>query len=305
MNSPLISVIVPVYNSERTLRQCVDSILGQHSKRFELLLIDDGSQDGSVAICDEYSAKDIRVKTFHKTNGGVSSARNLAIDNARGKWICFIDSDDYVTDAFFDGVSESNDDLLIKGYMTFDEHGNVECKDSQYFSKANTISSFWEEYFDDTITRGPISKFYKKDLLEDLRFLEDMKIGEDAYFVFKYLAKCKTFKLLGEGFYMIRNNDNPYEVRYSMDVETAANSLNHLYDAFSFLRSAHNINPSLFMSYLAFFKLLSKEDWYQRAKRWYYNPIVKSLYQQIWPSLSYGQRAYLILSKYYNLCFHS
>lgn len=305
MNSPHISVIVPVYNAERTLRQCVDSILGQSNKDFELLLVNDGSNDSSPAICDEYSQKDNRVKVFHKPNGGVSSARNLALDNAHGNRICFIDSDDYVTDAFFDGVSENKEDLLIKGYMTLDEHGNVKCKDSRYFSKANTISTFLEEYFDDTITRGPISKFYKKDLLDNLRFLEDMRIGEDACFVFKYLAKCKSFKLLDEGFYMIRKNDDPYEVRYSMDVDSAAISLNHLYDAFSFLRSAHIINPSLFLSYLTFFKLLSKEDWYQKSKRWYYNPIVKSLYQQIWPSLSCEKRAYLVLSKYYNLCFHN
>lgn len=91
----MVSIIVPVYNAEKYLSRCVDSILSQTMKDFELLLIDDGSQDESGRICDEYSEKDARVRVFHKPNGGVSSARNLGIDHAKGKYIIFIDSDDY------------------------------------------------------------------------------------------------------------------------------------------------------------------------------------------------------------------
>ena len=92
---PSISVIVPVYNTEQYLRRCIDSVLAQTYKDFELLLIDDGSKDSSGAICDEYAAQDARVRVFHKENGGVSSARNVGLDNAQGEWITFIDSDDY------------------------------------------------------------------------------------------------------------------------------------------------------------------------------------------------------------------
>ena len=94
--SPKISVIVPVYNVEKYLPRCIDSILSQTFKDFELLLIDDGSPDNCGKICDEYAAKDRRVRVFHKPNGGVSSARNLGLDKACGEWITFIDSDDYV-----------------------------------------------------------------------------------------------------------------------------------------------------------------------------------------------------------------
>lgn len=84
MSNPKISVIVPVYNAESTIRRCVDSILAQTFTDFECLLIDDGSKDRSGEICDEYAEKDSRVMAFHKENGGVSSARNLGLDNARG-----------------------------------------------------------------------------------------------------------------------------------------------------------------------------------------------------------------------------
>ena len=92
----MISIITPVYNAEKYLRCCIDSIIAQTFTDFELLLIDDGSKDKSGAICDEYAAKDARIRVFHKENGGVSSARNLGLDNAKGEWITFIDSDDWV-----------------------------------------------------------------------------------------------------------------------------------------------------------------------------------------------------------------
>ena len=91
-----VSVIVPVYNTEKYLNKCIDSILAQTFTDFELLLIDDGSTDNSGFICDEYAEKDKRVKVFHKENGGVSRARNLGIDNAQGEYLSFIDSDDYI-----------------------------------------------------------------------------------------------------------------------------------------------------------------------------------------------------------------
>ena len=91
-----ISVIVPIYNAEKHLQSCIDSILAQTFTDFELLLINDGSKDNSGSICDEYVIKDNRVRVFHKENGGVSSARNLGLDNAIGEWVTFVDSDDWI-----------------------------------------------------------------------------------------------------------------------------------------------------------------------------------------------------------------
>ena len=93
---------MPVYNTEKYLRRCVDSILAQTFTDFELLLINDGSTDSSGAICDEYTQKDSRVRVFHKENGGVSSARNIGLDNAKGEYIAFVDSDDYIDNRMYE-----------------------------------------------------------------------------------------------------------------------------------------------------------------------------------------------------------
>lgn len=95
-NNPLVSVIIPVYNVATYLKRCMDSVVSQTLRNIEILAIDDGSMDGSEAILDEYAFKDSRVKVFHVKNGGVSRARNIALDNARGKYVAFVDSDDFL-----------------------------------------------------------------------------------------------------------------------------------------------------------------------------------------------------------------
>ncbi len=112
---PAFSIIVPVYNAEKTLQRCVDSILAQTFEDFELILINDGSKDQSGDICDEYAAKDSRVKTVHKTNGGVSSARNAGLRIAQGEYIAFIDSDDYIDNDYLLGFKHYDADLIISG----------------------------------------------------------------------------------------------------------------------------------------------------------------------------------------------
>ena len=102
--TPYISVIIPVYNAEATLKKCVDSVLMQQYADFEVILVDDGSKDGSFQICEEYAREDSRVTVIHKENGGVSSARNAALEIAKGERILFLDADDYLDKSFFNGV---------------------------------------------------------------------------------------------------------------------------------------------------------------------------------------------------------
>ena len=113
----MISIIVPIYNREKYLSECIDSILVQSYSDFEVLLIDDGSTDRSGEICDEYAQKDARIRVFHKENGGVSSARNVGLDNATGEWIAFVDSDDWVGEKYLESFSGHLDaDLVIGGF---------------------------------------------------------------------------------------------------------------------------------------------------------------------------------------------
>ncbi|MCS2957907.1 glycosyltransferase [Bacteroides salyersiae] len=117
MNIPLFSIIIPVYKVEQYLPECIDSIIKQTFTNFELLLIDDGSPDRSAEICDAYALKDNRIHVFHEKNGGVSFARNIGLDNAQGKWITFIDSDDWVEKDYLEKIYAEvvsfNADLIV------------------------------------------------------------------------------------------------------------------------------------------------------------------------------------------------
>lgn len=295
--SPLISVIVPVYNAEKTLRQCVDSILNQEYGDIELILVDDGSKDSSPAICEEYAGRDSRVRVFHKDNGGVSSARNLGIDNAQGEWITFIDADDYISESYFDTIDERGEDIFINGYKKFDNAGVVAGKAANELFGIPVFSDFISKFVTDSLLRCPWAKFYKRSLIGDLRFLTDMKIGEDAWFVFNYLAKCSSFAVLPEGEYMVRLAEEPDEVKYAISVDYAVRSLQYLKDAYDGLVKTHHINKGIFLSYIGYFKRISQADWRQNKARWYDNPDVKALYDYVWPALSVKQKVRLVASR--------
>lgn len=138
MKIPKISVIVPVYNVEKYLHKCIDSILAQTFTDFEVLLIDDGSTDNSGKICDEYAEKDDRVRVFHKENGGVSSARNLGLNNTEGEWICFIDADDFISISF------------LEDFYTFIQNNQcidaIICGSNSYISDKNQSTLFSFKY---------------------------------------------------------------------------------------------------------------------------------------------------------------
>ena len=129
MKKVKISVIVPIYNVEKWLSKCINSILAQNFKDFELILINDGSTDNSEKICYKFLDHDNRVKYFYKKNGGLSSARNLGIKKATGKYIVFIDSDDYVDKNYlqylYESVSKNNSQVAICNFNLVDEKGNI------------------------------------------------------------------------------------------------------------------------------------------------------------------------------------
>ena len=116
-NNILVSVVVPVYNVEKYLSRCIDSISRQSYSNLQIILVDDGSKDNSAVICDEYSKKDTRISVIHKTNGGLSDARNVGIDNAKGDYICFIDSDDFVRETYVEdllnAILKYNSDIAV------------------------------------------------------------------------------------------------------------------------------------------------------------------------------------------------
>lgn len=150
---PKISIIVPIYKIERYLRQCIDSILAQTFTDFELLLIDDGSPDGCPAICDEYTKKDARIRVFHKPNGGLTSARNYGLDNAKGDWIMHIDGDDWIEPTYieelYDTAIKNDADIAICGFRFAYEDGSFVIEhptvwdDNRSTSLNRYIASVW------------------------------------------------------------------------------------------------------------------------------------------------------------------
>lgn len=203
----MISVIVPVYNAELYVRRCVDSILAQTYTNFELLLIDDGSVDGSGKICDEYVAEDNRVRAFHKQNGGVSSARNFGLDNARGEYITFCDADDYVgkdwLSAFNKAISNYVD-IAFQGYNLIRDTGVDKRIPSSFVGCNNKeLQSGILNLFQNKCYGYICTPAFKKSLIDNnnLRFDESSFLNEDVQFLSKFLESVISFEIISEANY--------------------------------------------------------------------------------------------------------
>ena len=191
-NSPLVSIIIPIYNAEDTIRVCVESILSQANVRLELILVDDGSTDSSYNICDEYAKKDTRIIVVHQCNSGVSEARNKGIDLSKGEYITFVDSDDELLPGFFENAWLVNDhfDIYIGGYFRCDYSGanfnnipNVKQFLINQLNEEELLNLFEKNYI------SPCwGKIYSRKLIGTTRFNKEMKFGEDLEFNLNLLA---------------------------------------------------------------------------------------------------------------------
>lgn len=199
-NTPKISIIVPVYNVEQYLPRCIDSILNQSFADFELLLIDDGSKDKSGTICDEYAAKDSRIRVFHKKNGGVSSARNTGLDNARGEWLSFIDGDDEITEGYFDIRQEHEGvDVIIKPYCVEHADGRVTCHNNELSILTGKDKIF--RYYVQKRNNALWDKIIKRKTVGTKRFNTNVSIGEDFLFFLSVLPNVKSIAFDDTGSY--------------------------------------------------------------------------------------------------------
>ena len=205
--SPKISVIVPIFKAEKYLKRCIDSILAQTFPDFELLLVDDGSPDNSGNICDDYAEHDSRVRVFHKENGGVSSARNVGLNNAIGQWIYFCDPDDYLyVDTLEILVKQLavGVDMVLGGYVEEADNGDV-----IYYENLATIKSLdVKEAFIVYFTQGDYkfqgylwNRLFNHDIIYtyNLRFDENIYYKEDGLFIVKYLCR-----MIGQVIYITR-----------------------------------------------------------------------------------------------------
>lgn len=223
---PQISVIIPVYNSEKALHRCIDSLLAQTFSDFELLIVDDGSTDASGAICDEYAAADSRVRVFHKPNGGVSSARNLGLENARSEWVTFVDSDDYVYDSFlanYDVENAENYDWLCQGIRG--SHGFTGEKCGEDFVKIDFDGEPFdlvEKLYYCNCLGYVVIKAYRMSIIRkhSLKFDTNIKFMEDEVFVLSYIRFAKNARSVGNigYFYNYHNGYRKYHLTYDEDI---------------------------------------------------------------------------------------
>lgn len=236
MSTPKISVIVPVYNAEKSLCRCIDSILTQTYQDFELLLINDGSKDSSGAICDSYAAKDSRIKVFHKSNGGVSSARNLGIDNAQGEWLTFVDADDWVEENFlssFDLVENKGIDLIVGNYKVQGSSVSISQAGYDYPSGlgARHISNVKQQLKGRLADLSFIvswGKLFLRSVVGDLRFDESLRLGEDCCFVYSCLYRVSKILFLSSdaaSAYVYQSLQTGMIDKYRLTVQEASHHL--------------------------------------------------------------------------------
>lgn len=218
----MISIIIPVYNVQDYLRECLDSIVSQENQDYEVILVDDGSTDKSPDICDEYCSRYPQFRVIHKKNGGVSSARNIGLDEAKGDWIWFVDADDWIEknalQELEDVISEHDCDIVFHGLHTIFDNGRIIARshDEEFkLCKKDFLSSH------DCYQNGML--LFSSMIIRDncLRYSKGMKMGEDMEFQWKYLLHCTRPIMIAHSLYYYRLRENSA----SHNTSTKKNSL--------------------------------------------------------------------------------
>lgn len=206
-----VSIIVPVYQVENYIRQCIDSILNQTFRDFELILVDDGSRDNSGAICDEYARRDARIRVLHTENRGAAAARNVGLDNAGGEYVAFVDSDDYIAenmiDRMYQAIRNAEYDLVICNFLhIFPEEKDdfsPEISDINMEISGRTVLAQQKNQKNYGLWTVVWNKLYKKSVLGHLRFPEG-KFFEDEFFSDQLYLRCGSILVLPDVLYYYR-----------------------------------------------------------------------------------------------------
>lgn len=209
----LITLVIPVYNVEKFLPLCIESIIKQSYKKLQIILIDDGSTDSSSFICDEYALKDTRIEVIHKENGGLSDARNAGIERAKGQYISFIDSDDMIIDDMIEylyvQITKTNADISVCQRLLINENGDP-LEDREFLFEDYVVSGNNECMHDfmsskgiDTVAWG---KLYRTELFKEIHYPKG-KYHEDVFTTYRIVAKANVIAVGGEKkyYYRIRN----------------------------------------------------------------------------------------------------
>lgn len=215
MSNELISIIIPVYNVERYLDKCVESVLGQTYNEVDVILVDDGSTDRSGALCDRWTERDRRVRVIHKKNGGLSDARNAGLEAARGNYLVFTDSDDYLApdmvENLYDALKQNNADMSICNICYVDEEGVPLEEDNRDSPLRDEVLSGYETIIRecDCYHKGwyyifTVNKLYRKALFEEIRFPVG-KLSEDDFVAHRIFMQCERVACIRDiGYYYVQ-----------------------------------------------------------------------------------------------------
>lgn len=218
----LISVVIPIYNSEQYLEECLDSLLNQTFDDFEVILVNDGSTDHSGKICDVFAQKDSRIKVIHKQNGGVSSARNAGIKKAEGKYVTFVDADDQVKPTFLQdfNAQKIEGDFFVQGYINWNSEAEYQVvkiidKDASYTELSGIIEKLEVDNF---VLEVPWGKLFRKEIIAqyNLVFNENLSNSEDHLFVIEYMQYINSIIVCSAANYCYRkfNNESSLSQRF-------------------------------------------------------------------------------------------
>lgn len=248
--TPLVSIIIPVYNPGDALHRCLESVLAQSYKKIEVIAVNDGSTDGSGQVCEEYSAGDARLRYISQQNAGVSAARNRGIAEAKGEYICFVDSDDSVNanyiECMLEAVVESQADIAIQGLKQFK---NGELVAVERFEKGVVaVNKLSENLFDKIFYFcGPYCKLFHTSIIKErgVMFPTDMAYGEDAVFYHKYLSYCHTIALLSETEYNYAVGNSDALSTRTLSPEKFWQNQHSRRSAYVNLKNAYGLKPTI------------------------------------------------------------
>ena len=205
-NECKISVIVPVYNAEKYLDRCIQSVLQQTYPNWELILIDDGSKDESGSIADQYKQTEDRIRVIHQQNAGVSTARNQGLDMATGNYIAFLDADDELTTDCLKKLIETaveNHADIVAGKCSSDRKSTNPLGEITVWRGEEALKN---ALMDNPFTYSAWAKLFRRECIGNTRFVPEIKINEDSYFIFQLVAKKPTFVGIEDEVYLYREN---------------------------------------------------------------------------------------------------
>ena len=237
----LISIIVPVYNVEKYLEKCVDSIINQTYKNLEIILVDDGSKDSSGKLCDSLKEKDGRIKVIHKQNGGLSDARNAGLKIANGKYIGFVDSDDYIAKDMYQTLyslsKKHNADISIVSYYEIYGGKVISVRDTKNLVIYDKIDAMKEVLIDRSIQSYAWNKLFKRELLEDIEFPTNKNFEDIATTLLLFEKANKVVLLEDPKYYYVRRDDSIVGVK---NYKTYKDYLDVIYDKYLYLDGKYN-----------------------------------------------------------------